>query len=311
MTTFDAALSYAARGWPVFPVAKDKRPLTPKGFYDASADAAQIRDWFTRFPNAGIGLRTGKPSGLLVVDVDAGSGGHESLAALEAEHGQLPATVESRTGGGGRHLLFAHPGGKVGNRAGIRRGIDIRASGGYIVVPPSDHPSGNRYAWVNAPGTMALATMPDWLLKLVRREKPAAQPLNASADVERAIAVCRKITLVDNSDGSKRLYTYCCRCREHGLSVAQTTIVIRQLDTEKPFPKSWTPAEIEARYDSAGEIVTHGAAVFSLRTAEDRTDASNAKRFTAMFGHDIRYCDAWGKWLIFNGSFWEEDATCD
>jgi Bifunctional DNA primase/polymerase, N-terminal len=78
----------------------------------------------------------------------------------------MPQTVESRTGGGGRHLYYAHPGGHVGNRAGLRPGIDLRGDGGCIVLPPSIHPSGNAYAWVpgHAPGERPLAALPAFFL---------------------------------------------------------------------------------------------------------------------------------------------------
>jgi hypothetical protein len=105
-----------------------------------------------------------------VLDVDARHGGSQSLAMLELEHGGLPDTVETRTGGGGRHLYFAHPGGLALNRVGIAPGIDFRGDGGCVVVPPSVHPSGRRYEWLprRAPHEIGTAALPSWLLSLVR-----------------------------------------------------------------------------------------------------------------------------------------------
>jgi hypothetical protein len=106
----------------------------------------------------------------VVLDVDAQHGGSKSLALLELEHGTLPDTVAAKTGGGGRHLYFVHPGGIVHNRVGIAPGIDFRGDGGCVVVPPSLHPSGKRYQWLpqRSPREIALASLPSWLLRFVR-----------------------------------------------------------------------------------------------------------------------------------------------
>src|SRR4051812_8279953 len=88
----DAVLEYARRGIPVFPCKPDKSPATPNGFYDSTTDEAQIRAWWESRPEALIGLRTGEPSSLFVLDVDNGEVGRASLSQLEAEHGPLPET---------------------------------------------------------------------------------------------------------------------------------------------------------------------------------------------------------------------------
>jgi hypothetical protein len=163
-----AALEAAGRGWSVIPVrAHDKRPLLAwQGFQKTRADAAQVREWYREWPQANLGIVTGAVSGLVVLDVDPKHQGDASLAELERRHGSLPRTVEAVSGGGGRHLYFAHPGGHVPNRAGFAPGVDVRGDGGMIVAPPSVHPSGARYAWKagHAPGECVLAPLPGWLL---------------------------------------------------------------------------------------------------------------------------------------------------
>jgi hypothetical protein len=162
-----AALEYLSRGWSVIPVRElAKRPAVPwKGYQEACVSEQTLRDWFRRTPDYNVGIVTGALSGLVVLDVDPRHGGKESLRKLEREHGPLPSTVESTTGGGGRHVYFAHPGGMVRNRTNIEPGIDLRGDGGCIVAPPSVHPSGKRYRWKkgHAPGEMELAPLPDWL----------------------------------------------------------------------------------------------------------------------------------------------------
>ncbi len=167
-----AALSYAARGWSVIPVeAGGKRPLVPwLEFQQRVATNEEIASWFGRWREANVGIVTGQVSRLLVVDVDPQHGGAESLAAMERAQGALPRTLEVHTGGGGRHLYFAYPSVRLHNRVGIRPGIDLRCEGGYVVAPPSVHPSGARYRWAlgQGPGDLPVAQLPDWFLEAMR-----------------------------------------------------------------------------------------------------------------------------------------------
>ena len=164
----DAALSYLALGWSVIPLLPgEKRPLAAWiEFQQRLATRDEVAAWFRDCPSANIAIVTGTVSGIVVLDVDIGHGGAQSLARLESGHGRLPLTLEAITGGGGRHLYFAHPGGLLHNRTGIEPGLDLRGDGGYIVAPPSLHPSGVRYRWVpgRAPAECVPAPIPDWLL---------------------------------------------------------------------------------------------------------------------------------------------------
>src|SRR5690349_20015718 len=159
-SNLEAALAYARRGWPVFPLhsAREghcscgravcpsigKHPRTAHGLKDATIDEAQIRNWWAVSPNANVGIVTGAQSGLVVLDIDPRNGGEESLADLERQHGVLPQTIESLTGGGGQHFFFQHPGGSIKSKP-IAEGVDVKADGGYVVAPPSSHRSGEPY----------------------------------------------------------------------------------------------------------------------------------------------------------------------
>ena len=166
---------YAAHDWPVFPcVPREKRPATENGLNDASQDGDVINRWWAGQPEANIGLATGAASGVFALDVD-GSEGVESLAALEQEHGPLPVTLEQKTGHG-RHLFFLMPDdGDVRNSASrLGPSLDIRGSGGYVVVAPSIHPSGDEYRWAQgrSPANIEPATAPPWLTEAVRHKPP-------------------------------------------------------------------------------------------------------------------------------------------
>jgi putative DNA primase/helicase len=98
----DAALALAQRV-PVFPCGQDKRPLVARGFHAATTDAAVIRDWWRRWPDALIGV----PTGLKFVVVDVDLQHPEALAWYENNRARLPLTRTHVTKSGGRHLLFA------------------------------------------------------------------------------------------------------------------------------------------------------------------------------------------------------------
>ena len=164
----DTAQRYLTRGWSVLPLRpNDKRPLVVwEPLQNARPSAEQVSDWFSRWPKANIGIVTGEISNLMVLDIDPQHGGDASLARLERQFGPLPETIEATSGGGGRHLYFAHPGGLIRNRTGLAQGIDLRGDGGYIVAPPSIHPNGRPYVWAadHSPEDVALAALPRWLL---------------------------------------------------------------------------------------------------------------------------------------------------
>jgi hypothetical protein len=160
-----AALDYGRLGWSVIPIeARGKRPLIPWQVYQSRhPDPPEVANWFGRWPDANIAIVTGVVSHLAVLDLDPRHGADISLASLEQAHGPIGDTVEAETGGGGRHLYFAHPGEILHNRVGLAPGIDLRGDGGYVVAPPSIHASGVPYRWVRSPEVCPLAPFPAWL----------------------------------------------------------------------------------------------------------------------------------------------------
>lgn len=165
-----AALALAKRGMAVFPCRpKDKAPATRRGFKDATRDKAEIIRQWTVKPGANVAVATGAVSGVVVLDVNPRNGGEESLRELERLHGSLPETPCVLTGGDGRHLYFALP--TNGLRSGkLANGLDIKADGGYVIAPPSTHPSGGSYRWKIGLSQMPLAPCPDWVRSQTRKK---------------------------------------------------------------------------------------------------------------------------------------------
>ncbi|HEX5742009.1 MAG TPA: bifunctional DNA primase/polymerase [Pilimelia sp.] len=173
------ALDYAGRGWPVFMLGRTRRPvancrdcprgahdpagcahLTCHGFYAATTDPDRITALIHAVPRGVLAIRTGTPSGLAVVDIDPRNGG-TLLPDL------MPPTACVRTGGGGWHLYYRHPGVPLAAKVAGVPGVDIKSDGGYVVAPPSIHPdTGRAYQWV--PSDRDIDEMPPSLLTACR-----------------------------------------------------------------------------------------------------------------------------------------------
>lgn len=181
----EAALEFAQRGWAVFPLAIGQKvpPKGSRGFLDATTNTEEVKKaWGPVAYN--VGLATGARSGVFVLDIDPRHGGDKVLLALQQRWGRLPVTPTVGTGGGGYQFYFKHAAGlgsganKIGLEFAVAKdqrgkpisGIDTRGDGGYVVAPPSLHPSGKHYAWYNGRGpAVGLAEVPDWLLEEIRR----------------------------------------------------------------------------------------------------------------------------------------------
>lgn len=191
MNTLETAGFYAELGWAVFPLAEgSKLPKIAKanggrGFHDATSDAEQITAWWTRWPRANIGIRTGSASGLFVLDLDVRHRGEDSLERLTRRHGALPVTLTAATPSGGRHFYFAMPDVALRNSAGVLDdGLDTRAEGGYVAAAPSVVSRVGTYDWEH---WTTPAPVPSWLVKLLRKPERKAP--------ERAVHLPRPVAM--------------------------------------------------------------------------------------------------------------------
>jgi Bifunctional DNA primase/polymerase, N-terminal len=195
----EAAVAYAAAGYQVFPLrgklpvgncpaceprSRSYRPHRAQecehelchGLYAATSDPDRVQRWWARCPQANIGARI--PLSLLVLDVDPRHGGHVRLAQLQRQHGRLPPTRVSVSGrgDGGHHLWFLHPGAPL-SVAALGDGLDLKTHTGYVLLPPSRHPTtGRPYTW--AEPLEDPAPLPGWLARLLT--PPAVMPVPGS-----------------------------------------------------------------------------------------------------------------------------------
>jgi P4 family phage/plasmid primase-like protien len=295
MTPSEAALSYAARGWPVFPLkTNSKLPLTSHGFKDASTWTEQIRAWWSATPEANIGIPTGKPSGLVVVDVDVKNGvnGQESLASLQ---GMTP-TLTARTPSGGLHLFYALPEGSGRCHVGLLPGLDIRGDGGYVVAPGSVI-DGKPYEWLDAEAP--IAALPEPILRLIRDDAPAALPRNMES-----------LQPVANGRRNATLTSLAGSMRRRGMSVeaieaALQTDNIKRCDEPLPEAEVRRIAASVGRYPPAVQSAVATGEMLPSQGTEDML----AVDFTSRNAEDWRYVAAWGQWLHWDGSRWRVEDT--
>jgi len=290
-----AAADYHRGGWCPIPIKKASKQtalsrLAP--YLERRATVEELRAWSW----SGVGIVTGQVSGVLVLDVD----GPEGEAELQ-RHGH-PVTPMVRTASGGLHLYFRHPEHDV--RTGIRvaPGLDVKASGGYVVAPPSVGANGKPYEWIVSTEEAELAEPPGWLMRLlVPRQRNGPAPA-----VGEQIPKGQRNQALASIGGSMR---------RRGMGEAEILAALEVANERRCSP----PLEAEevgkiaasvARYEPVDNVVRlsvnghgslHPPAGFNL------TDLGNAERFAARHGEGVRYCYPWRKWLVWTGAHWERD----
>ena len=134
---------------------------------------------FRLHPRGLLAVRSGAPSGTVVIDVDPPGIGTMRILVRD---GVLPRTLAAVTGRGGFHLVYAHPGGKIMSGAGKGGpGVDVKADGGYVVAPPSVHPATRcPYRWLGSPDG-ELTPLPAFWTQRLRETACGARPAQAAS----------------------------------------------------------------------------------------------------------------------------------
>jgi putative DNA primase/helicase len=292
-----AAFSYISQGFKVFPVKTDKKPLTAHGLKDATQTQSGVREFWTRWPDAGIALVT---EGFMVLDFDTKNGGVGSKAAIEAKYGPLSRTRTHRTGGGGEHWIYRNPNGTdVRNTVTFAgyEGVDLRANGGYIVAPPSPHESGRRYEVLD---DSTIAPAPTWLVDLATKKRKTRSPQTTSENQP-----------IPEGQRNFTLTSLAGTMRRRGMSANTIEIALLEVNRQQCSPplsedEVRRVARSVTRYEpetALGEPVrTAIAGLFNL------TDMGNAERLVSRYGEMLHYCYERKRWLVWNGKVWEWDS---
>jgi putative DNA primase/helicase len=292
----DAALKYAEDGFSVLPlVAKQKYPLPgTHGSKEATTDKKVIKKTFKN-KELNIGVATGEISAFFVLDID-GEDGEASLNKLTDEFGELPSTVEIKTGKG-RHLLFQIPDGKCikNSTSQVGKNIDIRGDGGYVVVPPSIHPNGNRYE--GDIDRKNISEAPTWLISKILWKKKAKSAKGSD----------------DIPEGTRNdtLFSECVKMRRKGQDEGKAFSALLNMNIERCKPPL-EDTELERIVKSAYSIdLEETLEPFWGTTAEQQglTDLGNSLRLVDRLDGQYTYCAPFGGWQIFKEGRWETDKN--
>lgn len=232
MNNLEGALEWASKGCAVFPLwwrledgkcacnlplcdQAGKHPKIAKGFYAATTDSKKIRDWWRRWPEANIGLATGKISKVIVLDVDEEVG----IRSIEKTDESIPKSYTVVTQSGGLHIYFEAPDHEVRNRVRFMPGLDLRGDGGYVVAPPSP---GYRVADKRDPAPF------DWLHKLLRR--------SVFAKIAQSKGPIRVPKRIKEGQRHDVLFRIACRLRGSGRTEEEIREELYTLNAERCHP---------------------------------------------------------------------------
>ena len=320
--------------FPVLP--KDKKPAIHwKKYQETHATHDELEAWFGNGHAHNIGIATGRLSGIVVVDTDTTEGEQWVRENLPAP----PFMVRTAKG---VHRYYRHPGGRVGNKARIRDGVDIRGDGGYVLGPGSTHPSGVLYELIGElPSSLDESPIfdPAWIPTKAQPETQQVQRARSRSElkdqrrlVDQARAYVAKVPpAIGGQGGDEHTFTLVCRLvRGFDLTDAEAMDVLAGWN--QSCEPQWFDRELEEKIQNARKYGTepvgnrlgdddrdpaasgktqHNGSV-TLNQAGGSyhfTDAGNAECFAARHGSQLRYDHQLGRWLEWASPIWRPDAV--
>lgn len=260
MTMREHALAHARRGFKVFPLTpgEKKPPLVAAWQNVATSDAKQIEEWWSRWPDANVGIHC---DGLLVIDVDPKKGGYESLAKLEQEINGLDVTYEVETPSGGRHIYYVCAGGARNGVDVFGPGLDVRTTAGYVLAAGSVV-AGKAYTVV---ADEPLSDADAALVERVRTRPSAkaddvreAVTTDADAAVRRAIDYLRTHPVaVQGAGGDHHTFRTVCRIRDFGVPQARALEALEDWNARCVPP--WEEGELTTKIENAWQYAQDAA----------------------------------------------------
>lgn len=290
----EAALDLARRGFwvlPLEPGGKKPHRGVANGYKDATREKRQIRQWWTDWPDANIGVALGRKYNLIAVDVDGPSGADE-VARLEREFGDLPTTREATSGRPHRkHLFYRYPsdGSEVRRRIKINGAALDLLTDGYVLVAPSIHPkTGKPYRWIHK---RKVAPFPAMLRHLgVRPSASASSPMLGDVLPEGG----RDVALTSLAGSMRR----------RGASEEAILAALREENQRKCRPPLGD-RDLQKIARSIGKKEPLPQPLLQVN------DITLAERFAQIEEADLRYVPQWRKWLVWDGRRWAPDVTLE
>jgi putative DNA primase/helicase len=309
-----AALGYAARGWHVVAMhhplpsgscdcgdpqcehigkhPRWHRELLTNGAKSASRDPELLTRWWSLWPDANVGIAMGA-SGLVALDEDPRNGGDLSNLAVPPEDLR---TLTSRSGGGGRHLIFTAPADFHLDGKPALPGIDVLVGNAILMAPPSLHLSGQHYRWEDGlgPDDGVLRPLPASVADLLQ---PTPEPRSSvrASPLSETIPEGERNTVLTSLAGSMR---------RRGMSQAAIEAALLAENSARCVPPL-NPAEVRAIAASVSRYAPEQSNRYQS------TEFGNARRLVDHHGHELRFCHPWNKWLVWDGRRWQMDVTAE
>lgn len=284
----DEALRLRSEGFVPLPMnPESKAPYIHwKQYQGKLPSEGEVKGYMGAYPTCNLGIITGKLAGIIVVDVD-GEEGITTFKRLGIDTNSVPLVKTGK----GYHLYYKFPdNGRVSNfqqREGLT-GIDLRAEGGCIIVPPSTHENGNKYKWLR-PLSRQLQDLPQAILAQSPKEKaPIKKLYNGTTEGNRNQTLAK---LVGSWVNDNLTFQECIENAQIWNSKNETQLSEQEIET--------TIKSILTKHEREKNP-----------TFENCTDLGNSRRLVTKCGDIIRYCYPWRKWLIWNGKkgIWQIDA---
>ncbi len=310
----NAALEYARMGLYVLPLQPGgKLPIPPRGVYDATRDERAVRAWWEAYPDANVGIACGQ-SGLVVVDFDRAD--HPLIERLWDAAWAIARTAS------GLHFYFGDGGRGIGCSSGLlsREGVHVRGRGGYVVAPPSVHPSDVIYEWEREPhGSPEDHHIPDWLVEemTARRDEQSGAAAVVTFARRRAYALAalrgeaEAVAREPEGNRNNRLNRAAYRLGRMVASGDLSADEVREALTEAALRAGLEIREIErtiasglrggARRPWEGPPPTNGQRRTTAPTLG--TDAWFAHLLSRTMGDVLTFVPQWG-WTVWDGVRW-------
>lgn len=298
----------------------------------ATHDPTVHATWVEHYPSYNLGIVLGLQPQLghvtyFVIDLDvddSGKDGAESLFEYMVAHqtGPLPQTLQQITGGGGRHVFLQCSGDlHIPNRVGVLPGVDVRGDRGFVVAPPSLHPSGSFYQWQEP--VQPIAEAPQWLLDLV-----GAHNRGERSRRNDKIDTATEGSPLLEGERNDELFRIACSLRNRGMSRNGILGHLHDVNASRCQPPLGlddleTIADSATKYDPGVEL-PHWPPPSSNGTSEQSssgwvtiheelqsTDARNSDRyngieFAQLYGDYVIYTAEAG-WFCWDGKRWSSD----
>ncbi len=263
------ALQMLSLGFSVIPLReRSKEPLINwKEYQSRRASESEVREWLKKWPDINVGVVTGAISNVTVLDLD----GIQGLMWL-AKNPHVSSSTITLSGSGGKHLWFLNDPTIRNSASKIAPGVDIRGEGGYVVVPPSIHPSGRRYRWVSTPKFTALSAFPTDIITNISPSQTIVGSQNTAAGSNTAFTpkpegwVSEALEEMKNGHIHNTLISILGKFRAHNFSIADTYKLLQPYAMEDGKPYGGLQAKIEEiwnRYEHKPSSERVGTAIQS------------------------------------------------